>query len=338
MGNLRGWGGPITQDVIVAQYNLQLKILARMDSFGMVPALTAFAGHVPYALSTYFPEADTSPSPNWWGSPAQWCCDLLLNFTDPLFLDIGSAFIEEQTRYFGTGHVYQADTFNEMNPPTNSTDYLRAASQYVYASINAVDAQAVWLMQGWLFQNHGYWKPAQVSAYLGGVPDDAMMILDLYCDVSPQYNNFESFYGKPFIWNTLHNFGGNQGLLGTLYNIAVGVPEALAFPSSTVVGVGITMEGIWQNYIVYDETLKMAFSAEPLQLHAFVDQYALRRYGLPHTVELAQQAQVTQTLQRAWQLLATTVYNVSHWGGVTKNLMCVEPSLNGCAWKHKKNV
>ena len=81
-----------------------------MNSFGMIPALTAFAGHVPYAITEYYPDADTTPSPNWWHSPDEYCCDLLLNFTDPLFTQIGSAFIEEQTKYFGTGHVYQCDT------------------------------------------------------------------------------------------------------------------------------------------------------------------------------------------------------------------------------------
>ena len=232
MGNLRGWGGPITEDCIMDQYNLQLQILARMSSFEMIPALTAFAGHVPSAITEYYPDADVTPSPNWFG-PSEYCCDLLLNFTDPLFTEIGSAFIEEQIKYFGTGHVYQADSFNEMDPPTNSTEYLNAASKYVYDSISAVDDDAVWLMQGWLFQYHGYWKPAQVAAYVGGVPDDAMIILDLYDEVSPEYNQFESFYGTPFIWNTLHNFGGNQGLLGTLYNIAVGLPQAKKYPNSS---------------------------------------------------------------------------------------------------------
>ena len=301
------------------QYNLQLNILARMNSFGMVPALTAFAGHVPYAIKNYYPDADTTPSPNWWGSPQEWCCDLLLNFTDPLFTEIVSEFIRQQTKYFGTGHIYQCDTFNEMQPPTNSTTYLNSASQYIYNSINMVDENTVWLMQGWLFQDHGYWKPAQVKAYVDGVPHDAMIILDLYDDVSPQYNQFESFYGTPFIWNTLHNFGGNQGLLGTLYNIAVGVPQAKKYPNSTVIGVGITMEGIWQNYIIYDETMKMAFvNQDMLDLDKFVDKYALRRYGLPHSVSKSSDSELCVVIYKKHGNNYTTVYNISHWGGVTK--------------------
>jgi len=109
----------------------------------------------------------------------------------------------------------------------------------------------------------------------------------------------------------------------------VGVPEAKQYPNSTVIGVGITMEGIWQNYIIYDESMEMAFHDEPLNVTAFVDRYAIRRYGLPFTVKKPNNRDdVVSTLQSAWQQLGSTVYNISHWGGVTKNLMVTQPKLN----------
>ena len=57
----------------------------------------------------------------------------------------------------------------------------------------------------------------------------------------------------------MHNFGGNQGLLGTFDSIINGIPSALTMNDTTVMGVGITMEGIWQNYVIYDLTLEMAW-------------------------------------------------------------------------------
>ena len=45
MGNLQGWGGPITEEEITNQYKLQLQILARMNSFQMAPALTWYTIH-----------------------------------------------------------------------------------------------------------------------------------------------------------------------------------------------------------------------------------------------------------------------------------------------------
>ncbi len=202
MGNMQGWGGPLRESEILGQYNLQLQILARMNTLEMTPALTCFAGHVPKAITRLFPKADVVKSPDWGGFNATFCCVELLNASDPLFAQIGTAFIETQTRYFGTGHVYQCDTFNEMNPASSDSNYLKAYTEYVYGAMNAADENSIWLMQGWLFHS-GFWNTKTVSAYLSGVPDDAMIILDLNTETSPIYNKYDSYYGKPFFFNTV---------------------------------------------------------------------------------------------------------------------------------------
>ena len=46
-----------------------------------------------------------------------------------------------------------------------------------------------------------------------------MIILDLFSEVKPMYQNFESFYGQPFIWNMLHNFGGTIAMYGAIESI-----------------------------------------------------------------------------------------------------------------------
>eukprot|EP00493_Phyllostaurus_siculus_P003154 UN03168 len=84
---------------------------------------------------------------------------------------------------------------------------------------------------------------------------------------------------KPYIWNTLHNFGGNHGTLGCLEAVSKNFTQALQ-TSSNLVGVGITMEGIWQNYIVYDLTLSMAWESNA-DLQSYVNSFALKRYGFP---------------------------------------------------------
>src|SRR5690606_27201501 len=86
----------------------------------------------------------------------------LLDPTDPLFFTIGKKFIEEITSEFGTDHMcavcsyfcfsfrfasYNCDTFNEMDPPTNASSYLAAASKAVVDPIRAADPQGIWLMQ-----------------------------------------------------------------------------------------------------------------------------------------------------------------------------------------------
>lgn len=47
MGNIRAWGGPLPQSWLDSDLALQKQILRRMKSFGMIPVLPGFAGHVP---------------------------------------------------------------------------------------------------------------------------------------------------------------------------------------------------------------------------------------------------------------------------------------------------
>ena len=51
MGNMEGWGGPLTVNWHNQQVALQHQILQRMRSLGMIPVLPAFAGHVPKAIT-----------------------------------------------------------------------------------------------------------------------------------------------------------------------------------------------------------------------------------------------------------------------------------------------
>ena len=158
-----------------------------------------------------------------------------------------------------------------------------------------------------------------------------MIILDLYSNDVPIYSRTNSYFGKPFIWNTLLDFGGNSGILGDLS--IVGNSMASTLKNTTVVGVGITMEGIWTNYIMFDLTLKMALENTTVDIDSWVSKYAMRRYGLPFsivnpTVDTKQEAQ-TETVhlsQKAWNILQNGVYNTP--GGIPKSLIVVTPSLS----------
>lgn len=46
-----------------------------------------------------------------------------------------------------------------------------------------------------------------------------MIILDLQSELNPQYKRLHSYYGQPFIWCMLHNFGGTLGLYGSVGSV-----------------------------------------------------------------------------------------------------------------------
>ena len=114
--------------------DLQIKMLERMRSLGMTPVLPAFAGHIPHAFQAKYPATKTSRSPDWAnfdkGNPATapYADVYLVEPVDPMFVELGNKFIEMQTLYYGTDHIYNCDTYNEMQPPTSDPAYLQAAA------------------------------------------------------------------------------------------------------------------------------------------------------------------------------------------------------------------
>jgi alpha-N-acetylglucosaminidase len=312
MGCMDGWGGPLTQDWIDRHRDLEKKILARERELGMTPVLQGFTGHVPPAIKERFPDAKLRQLPSWCGFPGT----TVLDPTDPLFIKIGKAFVEEQTRQFGTDHYYASDTFIEMSPPSNDLDFLADMGKSIYASMSEADLEAVWVMQGWIFFNNpDFWKPPQSKALLGAVPHDRMLLLDLFCDHQPVWKLTESFYGKPWAWCIVHNFGGTPAMFGKLSTIAQEMPAALADPKrGRLSGMGMMMEGIENNPVVYELTAEMGWRNEAPDVGEWVRDYARRRYG-----------KADADTEAAWQGFLKTVYQS---GGSPKSIICARPDMD----------
>ncbi|XP_010027872.2 alpha-N-acetylglucosaminidase isoform X1 [Eucalyptus grandis] len=301
MGNLHGWGGPLPQSWLDQQLCLQKKILERMYELGMTPVLPAFSGNVPAALKDIFPSAKITRLGNWFSveSNPRWCCTYLLDATDPLFVEIGRAFIEQQLREYGrTGHIYNCDTFDENTPPIDEPAYISSLGAAIFEGMQSGDADAVWLMQGWLFSYDPFWRPPQMKALLHSVPLGKLVVLDLFAEVKPIWITSEQFYGVPYIWCMLHNFAGNIEMYGVLDAVASGPIEAYMSENSTMVGVGMSMEGIEQNPVVYDLMSEMAFQQRKVDVKTWIDLYSTRRYG-----------QSVSSIKEAWNILHHTIYN-----------------------------
>ncbi|XP_010257140.1 PREDICTED: alpha-N-acetylglucosaminidase isoform X2 [Nelumbo nucifera] len=302
MGNLHGWGGPLTQSWLDKQLALQKRILSRMVELGMTPVLPSFSGNVPAALKKIFPSANISRLGDWNtvnGDP-RWCCTFLLDPSDPLFVEIGEAFIRQQVEEYGdVTDIYNCDTFNENSPPTDDPTYISLLGAAVYKAMAQGDKDAVWLMQGWLFSSEStFWRPPQMRALLHSVPFGKMIVLDLFADVKPIWRRSSQFYDTPYIWCMLHNFGGNIEMYGLLDVVSSGPIDARVSQNSTTVGVGMCMEGIEQNPIVYELMSEMAFRTEKVQLQEWVTTYSQRRYG-----------KAVHQMEEAWGILYRTIYN-----------------------------
>jgi alpha-N-acetylglucosaminidase len=296
MGNLDGWGGPLPVNWMKSHMELQKKILQRERELGMKPVLPAFSGHVPETFKKKFPNARLKAT-NWKNGFED---TYVLDPEDSLFAYVGKRFLKTQTKLFGTDHLYSADTFNENEPPSDDTNYLAKLSRTLYQSMYAADPASTWVMQGWLFySDRKFWKAPQIKALLNAVPDKHMILLDLAAEIEPVWKRTNAFYGKPWIWNMVHNFGGNISMFGRLEGVAGGPAEALNDKSSGhMVGIGLTMEGIEQNPVMYELLTQHVWQNEPIDLKRWLDSYIVNRYGI-----------LDSNARNAWEILRSTAYN-----------------------------
>ncbi|KAB1224856.1 Alpha-N-acetylglucosaminidase [Morella rubra] len=248
--------------------------------------------------------------------------------TEPLIFLVHVLFAMT-SEYGDVTDIYNCDTFNENTPPTNDPKYISSLGASVFEAMSKGDKDAVWLMQGWLFySDSSFWKPPQMKntmpitlpiwelrlsktgkcgtvlfkinaeALLHSVPFGKMIVLDLFADVKPIWKYSSQFYGTPYVWCMLHNFGGNIEMYGILDSISSGPVDARMSENSTMVGVGMCMEGIEQNPVVYELMSEMAFRSEKVQVLEWLKSYSRGRYG-----------KAVHQVEAAWGILYHTIYN-----------------------------
>ena len=295
MGNIDSFGGPLPQSWIDGHVKLGQQILARERSLGMTPILRAFTGHVPKAYKDANPNVRIDQQHGW--------CSFKegiyqMDPTEAVFKDIGRAFIEEQTKLFGTDHLYAADPFHEGTPPKPGNDYLRAVARAVFDTMAAADPRATWMMQSWSL------RPELAKA----VPADRLVVLDLD---STKAKGDQNFWGRSFVSGMIQNFGGRTQLGGVLATSLHGMNEVKTVPNC--VGIGAFPEGMANNPILYDLMYEGAWRDAPPDLAQWTHDWATRRYGrdLPDAAA-------------AWERIRTTAQ--AH--GYIDSMVCARPALH----------
>ncbi len=257
MCNIDGVDGPLPQAWIDGQEKLQRKILRRERELGMRPVLPAFAGHVPGRLKELFPDAQITDVKPWGGFPQENACHFL-SPEDRLYQEIQQAFLKAQERRFGTDHIYGFDLFNEVPPPSWEAEELARIGRGAYESVAQVDPEARWIQMGWLFYNDRKdWTPERIRAYLEAVPAGKVTLLDYYTENVPVWKETEGFYGQPYIFCYLGNFGGNTRLAGPFRKESARITEALQEGAAT--GIGCTLEGFGINQWFFEYVMGRAW-------------------------------------------------------------------------------
>ena len=299
MANIDGWCGPLPKEWLEGQTALQQRIVERERALNMRPVLPAFAGHVPGALRDIFPDADIQALGSWAGFDNQYRT-YFLNSEDPLYSRIQRLFLEEQTRLFGTDHIYGIDPFNEVDPPSFEPEYLNKVSKHIYESLTAVDPEAEWLQMAWfLYYQRKDYTQERTRAMLTGVPQGKMTMLDYYCEYKEMWREHEGFYGQPFIWCYLGNFGGNTNVQGRVKEAGQRIERALAECGDNLVGIGSTLEGLDVQQFPYEYILEKAWD------FAKTDEQVINELADRHA------GTVSQPAREAWKLLYDSVLDIT---------------------------
>lgn len=319
MANIDSWNGPLPIEWLEKQVKLQQQILSRERELNMKPVLPAFNGHVPAALKRIYPNADIQSLGNWAGFTDAYHCSFL-SPEEPLFTIIQKKFLKEQERLFGTDHIYGVDPFNEVEPPSWEPDYLKKVSHNLYQTLVNADSKAEWLQMTWMFYfDKKKWTTPRIEAFLKGVPINRLSLLDYHCEKVEIWKETNCFYGQPYIWCYLGNFGGNTSIVGNAKECGDRLEAALHEGGNNLKGIGSTLEGLDVIQFPYEYILEKAWSVgndNPTWVNALADRHAGR---------------TSQPVREAWNILFNDIYvQIPKTAGVLPNYRPVMGTNRDC--------
>ncbi|GHH49133.1 alpha-N-acetylglucosaminidase [Lentzea cavernae] len=280
--------GPVSKELIEKRAELGRKIADRMRSLGIAPVFPAFIGHVPdKAFADSNPDAHLVPQGGYSGHPRP----LWLDPTDELYDRVAAKFYEVQTARFGETTHYSNDLLHEGGE-LGGVD-LGDAGRAVQTALNKAHPDAIWVLQAW--------QDNPMRELIEAIDRKRVLVLDLDADDGPSWKRKDKFWGAPWAWGTIQNFGGRLGTFGNLYEPGRTLPEVRKMGKGArgdLVGTAMVMEGTYLNPVVQDLFGEMVWREEPVDLDSWVTDYAKRRYGVDDP-----------NLREAWKTLLKTAYS-----------------------------
>ena len=321
MGNIQAWGGPNSDAWYDRQLQLQRRILKRMKELDINPCLPGYSGMVPNDAAKRL-GLDVS-------DPGLWCDyrrPAFLLPTDKRFSEIASLYYREQKRLFGVAQYYSMDPFHEGGS-VEGVD-LKSAGAAIMREMKRVNPDAVWVAQGWQSCPH----PKMIE----GLRHGDLLVLDLWSECMPQWGcensewyRKDGYGGHDWAYCMLLNYGGNVGLYGKMRHVEESYYEARASRfASSLKGVGLTMEGIENNPVMYELLSELPWREQSFDIDRWLESYVRMRYG---DMQARYGEAVFQKTLEAWRLLARSVYGCPRevtQQGCHESILCARPSLD----------
>lgn len=316
MTNFDSFQGGLPDSWLIHQSQLQKKIVDRERELNMTPVLPAFAGHVPQKIKRIYPDAKITQMSSWGGFKDEYR-SYFLDPLDPLFSKIQKAFLAEQTKLYGTDHIYGADPFNEIDSPSWEPEYLATVSGTIYKTLKESDPDATWLQMTWLFYyDRKHWTNPRIDAFVNGVPRNKMILLDYFAENTEVWKTADRYFRQPYLWCYLGNFGGNTMLCGNLKETGKRIENVFKNGGKNLWGIGSTLEALDVNPLMYEYVFEKAWKQD-ITDDEWIQKWADRRVGAEN-----------DNVRRAWKILLDKVYIATAQLG-QGTLTNARPSLTG---------
>lgn len=291
------FSGPVSLALLEKRAELGLRIVGRMRELGITPVFPAFAGHVPdQVFADLHPDTHIPAQGDYSGHPRPYWLDT----TEALYPEVAQRFYEAQADRFGTTTHYSNDLFHEVGtddlPAMLDGADLGEAAKAVQDELEKAVPGAIWLMQGW--------QDNPQLDVLNAVDENRVVVLDLDSDDSRKWEATEAYWGVPWCWGTIQNFGGRLGMFGNLTEPGRTFPAVRTSPErKRLVGSAMALEGTHHNPVVADLLSEMTWRRGAVDLEPWILGYARRRYGAddPHATA-------------AWRILLRTAYSFAATG------------------------
>lgn len=314
MNNLEGWGGPNSDNWYQQRERLQKQIMKRMKELGINVCLPGYSGMVPHDAKQRL-GLDVA-DPGKWNDYKR---PTFLQPTSKRFAEIASIYYKEQQRLYGKADFYSMDPFHEGGN-AGGVD-LRKAGEAIMGAMKAVNPKAVWVVQAW--------GACPYPSMIKHLNNGDMLVLDLYSENRPQWGDPEStwyrkegFNGHDWAFCMLLNFGGNVGMFGKLQHVVDEYYKARQSKFvSTMKGVGLTMEGIENNPVMYELVSELPWRDAKFAWKEWLHDYVEARYGNSNNGKV----------HDAWLLLARSVYGAGAKiveQGCHESVLCARPALD----------
>lgn len=322
MNNLEGWGGTdsgtlnggtwegaggVQDDAwYVRQAKLAQQILTRQRELGIHPVLPGFSGMVPTNFTSKTGVPTDANGGKWAGGFQR---PRIIDPTAERFAEIAKDYYDCLKAVMGESQYYSMDPFHEGG--SISSGAYTEAYYAIYEAMEAAKSGSQWVIQQW------QWDGNQKKS-LNAVPAGRLVVLDLFSDGKPAFDNYNGYTPQDAVFCAIPNFGGRSGLMGRLNNVT---DNYFSFKAKyvSVKGIGTAPEAIEQTPITYDLIYQLPWMDSKPDVAAWVANYAVARYGKDNAVA-----------KEAWELLrqGPLNYGADAIQGPVEDVWAARPNLS----------